>query len=117
MSGGDGEQRRQLIDRILDRDRQILELSARLEAASPNDGRVKAGLASVLVRRRQPVEALRLFTEAEQAGEPMRFHAAERGLAYDLIGDNARAQAEYHVFLSLGEDPLVTRRLALSQAI
>lgn len=37
MSGGDGGQRRQLINRILDRDRQILELSARLEAASPNE--------------------------------------------------------------------------------
>ena len=89
----------------------------RAEAIAPADGRVKAGLAAVMVRRQQPVEALRLFAEAEQAGEPMRFHAAERGLAYDLIGDNARAQAEYYVFLSLAEDPLVTRRLALSQAI
>jgi tetratricopeptide (TPR) repeat protein len=89
----------------------------RAEAVASTDGRVKAGLAAVLVRRLRPIEALRLFAEAEQAGEPMRFHAAERGLAYDLIGDNARAQGQYHVFLSLGEDPLVTRRLALSQAI
>ena len=89
----------------------------RAEALAPGDGRVKAGLAAVMVRRQQPIEALRLFAEAEQAGEPMRFHAAERGLAYDLIGDNAHAQQEYQVFLSLGEDPLVTRRLALSQAI
>lgn len=37
MSAGDGGRRRQLIDRILDRDRQILELSARLEATSPNE--------------------------------------------------------------------------------
>ena len=89
----------------------------RAEAIVPADGRVKAGLASVMVRRQQPVEALRLFAEAEQAGEPMRFHAAERGLAYDLIGDNIHAQEEYRLFLSLGDDPLVTRRLALSQAI
>jgi tetratricopeptide (TPR) repeat protein len=89
----------------------------RAEGVAPADGRVKAGLASVLVRRLQPIEALRLFADAEQAGEPMRFHAAERGLAYDLIGDNAKAQEQYHLFLSLGEDPLVTRRLALSQAI
>ena len=89
----------------------------RAESVAPADGRVKAGLAAVLVRRLQPVEALRLFAEAEQAGEPMRFHAAERGLAYDLIGDNAKAQEQYRLFLSLGEDPLVTRRLALSQAI
>lgn len=89
----------------------------RAEAVAPGDGRVKAGLASVMVRRRQPVEALRLFAEAERAGEPMRFHAAERGLAYDLIGDNIHAQEAYRAFLSVGEDPLVTQRLALSQAI
>ena len=89
----------------------------RAEAIAPGDGKVKAGLASVFVRRRQPAEALRLFAEAEQAGEQMRFHAAERGLAYDLIGDNTHAQQEYRSFLSMGEDPLVTRRLALSQAI
>jgi len=89
----------------------------RAEAVVPADGRVKAGLASVSVRRRQPGEALRLFSEAEQAGEPMRFHAAERGLAYDLVGDNFRAQEQYRQFLSLGDDALVIRRLALSQAI
>lgn len=37
MSGVEGDERRQLINRILDRDRQILELSARLEATSPNE--------------------------------------------------------------------------------
>jgi len=37
VSGADGDRRRQLIDRILDRDRQILELSARLEASSPDE--------------------------------------------------------------------------------
>ena len=33
----------------------------RAQAVAPEDGRVKAGLASLLVRRQQPVEALRLF--------------------------------------------------------
>jgi len=37
VSGADGDRRRQLIDRILDRDRQILELSARLEASAPHE--------------------------------------------------------------------------------
>ena len=89
----------------------------RAAATAPADGRVKAGLAAVMVRQKQPLEALRLFAEAEQAGEPMRMHAAERGFAYDLIGDNARAQADYVLSLSLGQDPMVLRRLALSQAI
>lgn len=35
--GGGGGRRRQLIDRILDRDRQILELSARFEATAPSE--------------------------------------------------------------------------------
>ena len=89
----------------------------RAEAIMPGDGRVLAGRASVLVRRQQPVEALRLFAAAEQAGEQMRLHSAERGLAFDLIGDNIHAQQEYQQFLTLADDPLVTRRLALSQAI
>ena len=89
----------------------------RAEAAYPEHGGVKAGLASVLVRQGQPVEALRLFGEADVAGEPMVSHASERGLAYDLVGDNARAQQEYRLALSLGEDPGVSRRLAISQAI
>lgn len=37
MSDRDGGQRRQLIERILDRDRRILELSARVEAESSNE--------------------------------------------------------------------------------
>ena len=89
----------------------------RAEAVAPADGRVKAGLATAMVRQGQPLEALRLFAEAEQAGEPMRVHAADRGLAYDLIGDNARAQEDYRLALSVASDPVVTRRLALSQAI
>ncbi len=89
----------------------------RAEAVAPADGAVKAGLGSIMVRRQQPVQALRYFAEAEQAGEAMQVHAADRGLAYDLVGDNAKAQEEYRKFLAMGEDPAVTRRLALSQAI
>jgi Flp pilus assembly protein TadD len=89
----------------------------RAEAIAPTDGGMKAGLAAVAVRQGQPGEALRLFAEAEAAGEPMRIHAADRGLAYDLVGDNARAQQEYAISLAMGADPEVTRRLALSQAI
>lgn len=89
----------------------------RAEAIAPAEGAVKAGLATVAVRKGQPVEALRLMTEAEAAGETMTIHAADRGLAYDLVGDNLRAQQEYQTSLSMGADPEVTRRLALSQAI
>jgi Tfp pilus assembly protein PilF len=89
----------------------------RAQAIAPADGRVTAHRAAVLVRRLQPVEALRLFAEAEQAGALLVSHIAERGLAHDLIGDNARAQRDYAVALSAGPDPAISRRLALSQAI
>src|SRR5690606_7534404 len=90
---------------------------ARAAAISPDDGAVKAGLASVATRQGRPIEALALFAQAEAAGEPMRIHAAERGLAFDLVGDNAQAQEQYAISLSVAPDPEVVRRLALSQAI
>jgi tetratricopeptide (TPR) repeat protein len=89
----------------------------RAEAVSSDDGRVKAARAAWLTRRQQPVEALRLFAEAEKAGALGDVHLADRGLAYDLVGDNARAQKDYAQALSTGANPAITRRLALSQAI
>jgi len=89
----------------------------RAQAVDASDGRVKAGMASLLVRQDQPVEALRLFTEAEQAGAPIGPSLGDRGLAYDMVGDNARAQQDYQRALALSPDAAVSRRLALSQAI
>jgi Flp pilus assembly protein TadD len=89
----------------------------RAEAVSASDGRVIAAHASLLTRRQQPVEALRLFAEAEKAGALDTSHLSDRGLAYDLVGDNARAQECYAKALSAGPDPVVIRRLALSQAM
>jgi hypothetical protein len=78
---------------------------------------VKAGLASVMVRQRQPLDALRLFAAAEQGGPLSLGALADRGLAYDLIGDNDRAQRDYYIVLAAGADAVVSRRLALSQAM
>ncbi len=89
----------------------------RARNVSPNDGRVLAGLALVAVRRGQPIEALELFEQAEAAGENLEPHAADRGLAFDLVGRNDRAQRLYRQSLSRRENPEVLRRLALSHAI
>lgn len=90
---------------------------SRAQAVEPEDGRVLLGLALVAVRRGEAVTALQLFRNAEAAGERMTPHAAERGLAYDLVGRNDRAQRLYRQALSQEESPEVTRRLALSYAI
>ena len=84
---------------------------------SPNNARMKLGLAKAYTRSRRPVEALRLFAEAEQAGVTTAQMAEDRGLAFDLVGDAASAQQLYRVALANGAGDEITRRLALSQAI
>ena len=90
----------------------------RAEELSPDNPRVKMGEAAVYLRSGRPIEALRLFSEAESAGASPRDVLADRGLAYDLVGDHTRAQATYRQ--ALRENPgssLAIRRMALSQAI
>ncbi len=89
----------------------------RARAVAPQDGGVLAAQALLAVKRQQAADALDLFTRAAAAGEPIDRYAAEHGLAYDLAGQSAQAQERYGVALRQGENPEVTRRLALSQAI
>ena len=89
----------------------------RAQNVSPDDGRVLVGLALVAVRRGQPIEALEMFEQAEAAGENLAPYGADRGLAFDLVGRNDRAQRLYRESLSRRENPEVLRRLALSHAI
>lgn len=89
----------------------------RAQELSPSNASAKMGMAAVLVRSDRPIEALRLFAEAERAGASASHVQAERGLAYDLVGNNAEAQESYRAVLRTGADAESTRRLALSQAI
>jgi Flp pilus assembly protein TadD len=89
----------------------------RAEQAAPTNGEAKAGEASAMLRLEDPVSAVKLFAAAEAAGAPMANYAADRGLALDLVGENAAAQQFYRQALALKYDPEVVRRLALSQAI
>lgn len=90
----------------------------RAEKIAPRDGRIKAGLGSALVQKEQARAALRLFDNATDMGVPPIDVALDRGLAYDLRGDNRKAQAEYNLLLRTRPgDPEATRRLALSMAM
>ncbi len=89
----------------------------RADELSPGNPRVKLGLAGAFVRSERPLEALRLFDEAEQAGTSTAMLAADRGLAYDLVGDPAAAQAQYVQAMAIRQDDELIRRLALSHAI
>lgn len=89
----------------------------RAEKIAPRDGKIKAGLGSALVQKEQPRAALRLFDSATDLGVATAEIALDRGLAYDLRGDNRKAQNEYLTLLRVRPDPEATRRLALSLAM
>jgi Flp pilus assembly protein TadD len=89
----------------------------RLIALEPKHPSALAGLAATFVRRENPFEALRIFEEAEAAGAAQDAYASDRGLAFDLVGDNARAQSVYRAALSEGANEGISLRLAMSQAI
>lgn len=95
---------------------------ARAERIDPNNPRIKAGKGIILLRSGRPGEALRRFAEAEQLRGDVRTFVAERALAYDLIGEQERAQRDYRLaqksgaLNDVGADE-TARRYALSLGI
>ena len=90
---------------------------SRADQVSPGNAQVKAGLARALVRNGNPFDAMPLFEEAERLGLMDSTTALDRGLAFDLVADNASAQRYYRQALSAGPNDEATRRLAISLAI
>ena len=90
---------------------------ARAQALDPNNPRVQAGQAMVMVRKERPGEALRLFADAERRGLSMEAYASDRGLAYDLIGAQAHAQRDHRIAMRDNPDDETVRRYALSLGI
>ncbi|MGI8943505.1 MAG: SPOR domain-containing protein [Qipengyuania sp.] len=89
----------------------------RARAVSSANHPALVGLARAQLESGRPIEALRLFAEAEQAGVAQQRIAADRALAFDLVGDNARAQELYRIALSREDSSELRRRYALSLAI
>ena len=83
----------------------------------PNDAQAKLGMASVNLRARRPIEAMRMFAEAEAAGASADSIIGEWALAQDLVGNNELAQDGYRTALTRGPDSEIARRLAISLAI
>lgn len=94
-----------------------LQFLARAEKLRPADPRIAAARGRAFVRMGRPGEALRRFADAERGGLSPATFADDRGLAYDLVGDQAHAQVEYNRALAIREDAELRRRLAISQAI
>lgn len=89
----------------------------RANEIQPGNPRSNILIGKAYLLAENPVDAVRAFDEAERAGADTFVMAADRALAYDLVGDNGRAQRWYPVALSRGPDDEVTRRYALSLAI
>ncbi|MET0249727.1 MAG: tetratricopeptide repeat protein [Sphingobium sp.] len=87
---------------------------ARADAIESGNGRIKAGLAKVMLQMRNPAEALRLFDQAGRLGYADTNILPERGLARDMSGDQAGAQQDYRAALarSPGAPDLVYRYAA-----
>lgn len=89
----------------------------RANEIQPGNPRTKVLIGKAYLLAENPVDAIRAFDEAERAGADTFAMAADRALAYDLVGDNGRAQRWYPVALSKGANDEVTRHYALSLAI
>jgi tetratricopeptide (TPR) repeat protein len=83
-------------------------------AASPFP---KAGMGAAMAHNGEATGALQYFARAVQLGATQSMIGADRGLAYDLLGQHAQAQADYRAALSGRDGDEARRRLALSLAI
>ncbi|QGP77949.1 tetratricopeptide repeat protein [Sphingobium sp. CAP-1] len=102
----------------LDDARAAAGFFARADAIESGNGRIKAGLARVMLQMQNPAEALRLFDQAQRLGYPDATILSDRALAKDMTGDQAGAQRDYYAALARtpNDDELV-RRYAASLGI
>lgn len=90
---------------------------ARADDVNPRSPLPQAGMGAVSVLNGEPQAALPYFSRAEQLGATRVTLGCDRGLAYDLMGRQADAQADYRAALNGPDGDEARRRLALSLAI
>lgn len=90
---------------------------ARADEVNPRSPLPQAGMGAVSVANGEPQAALPYFTRAQQLGAPLATIGCDRGLAYDLLGRQTQAQADYRAALGGLDSEEARRRLALSLAI
>ncbi len=97
--------------------RAALGFLGRAEQLLPRDAGIKAALGAAMVQLEDPTAALRYFDQAAALGGIERLYLGDRGLAYDLLGDQRRAQGDYAVAMQSAPSAELTRRYALSLGI
>lgn len=89
----------------------------RAEELRPTDPAPKIGMGAASLQMSDPAAALRFFVQAQQLGAPAAVIGADRGMAHDLNGNQATAQADYRAALHGPYADDARRRLALSLGI
>jgi Flp pilus assembly protein TadD len=90
---------------------------ARADEVNPRSPLPQAGMGAVSVANGEPLAAMPYFARAQQLGAPLSMIGCDRGLAYDLLGQQGQAQADYRAALNGPDATEARRRLALSLAI
>src|SRR3982751_5318180 len=90
---------------------------ARADEVNPRSPLPQAGMGAVSVINGDPQAALPYFSRAQELGATLVTIGCDRGLAYDLLGRQADAQADYRAALTGPDGDEARRRLALSLAI
>ena len=89
----------------------------RAEEYYPASPAAKIGVGAAMTMMGDAKGAMVAFDRAQALGAPQAMLGLDRGLAYDLLGQQARAQADYRAALSGVHGDEARRRLALSLAI
>ncbi len=90
----------------------------RANMVAPNNGQAKLGLAVVSIALKQANDAAAYFDQAAALGADARDYLTERGLAYDLTGQQAKAQQDYQAALRANPADATARlRYAISLGI
>jgi Flp pilus assembly protein TadD len=90
---------------------------ARADDVNPRSPSPQAGMGAVSVANGNAQGALPYFKRAQQLGASLATIGCDLGLAYDLLGKQAAAQADYRAALNGADADEARRRLALSLAI
>jgi Flp pilus assembly protein TadD len=90
---------------------------ARADDVDPRSPAPQEGMGAVSVANGDAKAALPYFRRAEQLGATQAMLGCDRGLAYDMLGEQAKARADYRAALSGADADEARRRLALSFAV
>jgi tetratricopeptide (TPR) repeat protein len=90
---------------------------ARADEVNSRSPLPQAGMGAATVLAGDPQAALPYFTRSQQLGATIATIGCDRGLAYDLMGRQSDAQADYRAALNGPDGDEARRRLALSLAI